>query len=104
MEHNHSVTSIFDLWNRWRDDRLIRAGIHALTFAAIGRRYDDQRMANDALQAYYNVLRDVNQSLQHLEKRKRDSVLAACKYLATYESQAGVGFNWERHTLGPSNC
>lgn len=100
MEHNYSVTALFELWNRWRDDHLVKRGMHALTSAVIGKRHNDQRMTNDALQAYSKVLRDVNQALQHSDRRKRDSVLAACKYLATYEAQTGAGFNWEIHTLG----
>lgn len=100
MEHNYSVSAVFELGNKWRDDRLIKTGMQALTSAAMGRTHDDQRMANTALQAYSKALYTVNQSLQHPEKCKSDSVLAACKLLATYEVQAGVGFNYERHTLG----
>lgn len=99
-EHNYSVTPLFELWNQWRDDRLVKGGMHALTSAIVGRRHNDQRLTNDSLQAYSKVLRDVNQSLQHSDRHKRDSVLAACKFLATYEAQTGAGYNWEIHTLG----
>ena len=100
IEHNHSASIMLELGDQWKDDPLIKSGIQAMALAALARKHDDKNLASSGIQAYSKALYSVNQSLQRPERVIRDNVLAACKLLAMYEIQRGVGFNWERHTLG----
>ena len=80
----------FVIRDQCAEDRLIRLGLLAVAYGSVGRRNDERRFAVAGMQAYSAALKEVNQSLQHSEKRKADSVLAACKLLALYEVSSYV--------------
>jgi hypothetical protein len=75
----------FIIRDQCAEDRLIRLALLAVAYGSVGRRNDERRFAVAGMQAYSAALQGVNQALQHPERRKTDSVLAACKLLALYE-------------------
>ena len=76
---------IFDMRDFCCSDLLIKTGLQANAYSTVGKKTTEKRLSVAGMQAYALALKEVNRRLEHGEKRKKDSLLAACKLLAIYE-------------------
>lgn len=89
FEHQPSETQLgswqIAIKDQCLDQRIVRGALLAIANGNMARANDESSFKLATMETYSRVLAELNLALEAADKRTSDSVLAACKLLATFE-------------------